>query len=84
MLRLAQSCSCSFLIPNRHWYEPSDLREEGERSQSSDFFGSHAPVENENENEDDWKMGRLVRGPLVGDRSDVAVCSIVLMLVLDP
>jgi hypothetical protein len=25
----------------------------GERSRSSDFFGSHAAVENENENEDD-------------------------------
>jgi hypothetical protein len=59
MLRLAQSCSwscswsCSFSIPNRHWYKPSDLWEEGEQSQSSDFLGLRAPVENENDDEDD-------------------------------
>jgi hypothetical protein len=56
-----QSCSCSsscsFSIPNRHWYEPSDLGEEGERSQSSDFFGSHAPVENEDEDDDEDDSG---------------------------
>jgi hypothetical protein len=50
MLRFAQSCSCSssfsFSIFNRHQYGPSDLGEEGERSRCSDFFGSHAPVEN--------------------------------------
>jgi hypothetical protein len=52
MLRFAQSFSCSCSIPNRHWYKPSDLGEEGEQSQSSDFFGSRAPVENENDDDD--------------------------------
>jgi hypothetical protein len=33
------------------------LGEEGERSQSSDFFGSHAPVENEDENDDEDDSG---------------------------
>jgi hypothetical protein len=41
------------------------LREEGERSQSSDFSGSHAPVENENEHDDehehDWRYTALNR-----------------------
>jgi hypothetical protein len=61
MLRLAQSfscsSSCSLSIPNRHWYEPSDFGEEGERSQPSDFFGSRAPVENEDDDEHDWPVG---------------------------
>jgi hypothetical protein len=34
-------------------YEPSDLWEEGEQSQSSDFFGLHALVENDDDDEDD-------------------------------
>jgi hypothetical protein len=41
------------LDPNRHRCEPSNLGQEGERSQCSDFFGSHAPVEDENEDEHD-------------------------------
>jgi hypothetical protein len=43
-------------------YEPSDLREEGEKSQSSDFFGSHAPVENEDDEDDsggDYQRERI-------------------------
>jgi hypothetical protein len=74
MLRLAQSCSCSCSIPNRHWYKPSDLWEEGEQSQPSDFLGSRAPVENEKEDDDDdeeedwettlntYKPSRFTRG----------------------
>jgi hypothetical protein len=33
-------------------HEPSDSRRESERSQSSDSFGPHAPIEDEDE--DDW------------------------------
>ena len=57
MLGFGQSCSCSssfsFLVPNRHRNVPPDLGEGGERSEWGDFFGSDAPVEDDNENEDE-------------------------------